>query len=92
MRVPEENGNADEPELLALRALAWAVSDEARAARLLALTGLDAGQLRARAGDPAMLAATIDFLAGHEPDLIACAAALDVAPERLVAAGRAIAI
>ncbi len=92
MRAPDENGNADEPELLALRALAWAVSDEARASRLLALTGLDVAQLRARAGDPAVLSATIDFLASHEPDLIACAEALDIAPDHLAAAARSLAL
>jgi hypothetical protein len=70
----------------ALSALAWTLSDTARAERLLALTGLDAGELRARAGDPALLAATIGFLAGHEADLLACADALGVAPGALVAA------
>ena len=57
-----------------------------RAERLLALTGLDADDLRARAGDPALLAAVLGFLASHEPDLLACADALDIAPEALVAA------
>ena len=34
-----------------------------------ALTGLDSDELRARAGDPALLAAVLGFLAAHEPDL-----------------------
>ncbi|HLZ79870.1 MAG TPA: DUF3572 family protein, partial [Sphingomonas sp.] len=70
----------------ALSALAWTLADQPRAERLLALTGLDADTLRARAGDPALLAAVLGFLASHEPDLLACADALDIAPEALVAA------
>ena len=75
--------SADEDAVLALSALAWTLGDPARAARLLALTGLEPDDLRARAGDPAVLAATIGFLAGHEPDLLACATALAVDPARL---------
>jgi hypothetical protein len=76
---------AEDDAVLALSALAWTLGDPARAARLLALTGLDPADLRARAGEPAVLAATIGFLAAYEPDLIACAAALEVEPARLAA-------
>jgi hypothetical protein len=75
----------DDDAVLALSALAWTLGEPARAARLLALTGLDPGDLRARAGEPAVLAATIGFLAAYEPDLLACAAALEVEPARLAA-------
>ena len=43
-------------------------------------------QLRARIGDPGLLAAVLRFLEAHEPDLVACADALGVAPSRLVEA------
>jgi hypothetical protein len=79
MRESETN-----PEALALAALGWIVGDAARAQRLLALTGLTPAELRARAGEAAVLAAAIAFLEGHEPDLMACAAALDVTPAKLV--------
>lgn len=78
--------NRPDGATLALSALAWTLADQPRAERLLALTGLDADTLRARAGDPALLAAVLGFLASHEPDLLACADALDIAPEALVAA------
>lgn len=71
---------------LALGALGWAVSDMGRAQRLLDLTGLAPGDLRSRAADPAVLAAVLGFLESHEPDLIACADALDATPAALVAA------
>lgn len=85
MRSPGGNGNGEEAEILGLRALGWVLSDDSRASRLLALTGLDADQLRARVGDPVLLTATAEFLAAHEPDLLACAEALDVPPEQLAA-------
>lgn len=76
----------DDAAALALHALVWILGDEDRSARFLALTGLDAGQLRAAAAQPATHNAILDYLLGHEPDLIACAGALDVKPENLVRA------
>lgn len=73
---------------VALRALAWIVAEPDRAGRFLALTGLDPDDLRRRAGDPAVLVATLCFLENHEPDLIACAAALETRPEALIAVRR----
>jgi hypothetical protein len=82
--------NQDEAAALALHALVWILGDSARASRLLDLTGLDAGELRERATDPSLLAATLGFLESYEPDLIACADALDATPSQLVAARAAL--
>lgn len=73
------------PEITGLRALAHVMADDALAGRFLDLSGLTAADLRARAADPALLAAVIDFLTAHEPDLVACARALDLPPETLAA-------
>jgi hypothetical protein len=73
---------------LGLLALAAAVSDERRARRFLDLTGIGTDELRAKAGDPELLAALIRFLEAHEPDLLEVAEAMDVKPETLVAARR----
>jgi hypothetical protein len=73
---------------LGLFALATALSDERRAKRFLDLTGIGTDELRARAADPALLAATIRFLEAHEPDLLDVAEAIGVKPEALVAARR----
>ena len=72
--------------MVALQALAATLSDERRAARLLDLSGLDADDLRTRAGEPALLAAVLRFLESHEPDLIAVAAQIGRTPAELVAA------
>jgi hypothetical protein len=75
---------------IALLALASAVSDERRARRFLDLTGIGTDELRARAAEPALLAALLRFLEAHEPDLVAVAEALDMKPEALVATRRAL--
>lgn len=71
---------------VALQALAWTLADDTRAERLVALTGLTPADLRTRLDEPATLAAVLGFVAAHEPDLIACAATLDLKPEALVTA------
>ncbi len=71
---------------LALRSLAWVLSDTDRAERFLALTGLDADGLRAGIGEAATHRAVLDFLCAHEPDLVAAAAALDIDPAALAGA------
>ena len=78
--------NDSDPATLALLALAWTLGEERRADRLLALTGMDADALRAGVDNPAVLGAVLDFLADHEPDLIACADAIDTIPAALIAA------
>ena len=86
MAIRETNAADDPAETLALQALAWILTDDGRAERFVALTGISPGDLRARAGDPAVLDAVLGFLEGHEPDLFACAKYLDCAPIQLVAA------
>jgi len=85
-----QSTNAHEAETIALSALGWILSDGDRANRLLALTGLTPDQLRARIGERSLLASTLAFLEAHEPDLIACAEALDLAPAELIAARAAL--
>lgn len=78
--------NRENCEALALAALVWVLQDFDRAQRLLALTGLTADDLRERAGERAVLAAILGFLEAHEPDLLACARAIETTPLALVAA------
>lgn len=80
------NQQTNDGETLALGALGWVLAEEARAERLLALTGLTPESLRARVQERGFLAAVLRFLEAHEPDLIACAGALGISPIALVAA------
>ena len=83
-----DDTNPTDPEALALAALGWTLGEEARAQRLLALTGLDPAALRERIGEPGLLASILAFLESHEPDLLACAESLGVAPHDLADARR----
>ncbi len=85
---PSPEADRKDAQVLALAALGWTLEDENRAERFLSLTGLDADTLRGGLGDPVMLAAVLDFLANHEPDLIRAAEALAITPEELVAASQ----
>jgi hypothetical protein len=73
---------------LALAALAATLRDERRAQRFIDLTGIGTDELRARAAEPALLAALLRFLEAHEPDLLSVSAELGVKPEDLVEARR----
>jgi hypothetical protein len=90
LRLDTNADTQEDAQTLALRALAWTLAEQDRARRLLDLTGLDPADLRARAGDPAVLGAALGFLQAHQPDLLACAEALEVSPERLIAAQEAL--
>jgi hypothetical protein len=80
--------HSNDPEALALSALGWTLADEARAQRLLALTGLTPDGLRERLGERGLLAATLAFLEAHEPDLLAAADALGITAAEIVEARR----
>ncbi len=76
----------NDPIALALAALAATLGCERRAQRFIDLTGIGTDELRARAADPALLAALLRFLEGHEPDLFAVAGDLGCKPQQLVEA------
>ncbi len=86
MTIPLSESSRSEANTVALMALAWILQDDDRAQRLLSLTGLDPDHLRHALDDPSVLASVLDFLANHERDLLAASAALDLPPEKIVAA------
>ena len=80
----------NDPYALALAALAATLTDERRAGRFLALTGIGTDELRRRANEPGLLAALIAFLEAHEPDLLSVSEDIGVRADELVAARRQI--
>jgi hypothetical protein len=80
--------NDNDSVALALAALAATISDERRAQRFIAMTGIGTDELRRRAAEPALLSALVRFLEAHEPDLLSVAEALGVKPAILVEARR----
>ena len=82
----------NDPLAIALAALAATLTDERRTRRFLDLTGIGTDELRRRADDPVLLAATIRFLEAHEPDLLSIANQIGVTPAQLVAVRRGLEI
>jgi hypothetical protein len=62
------------------------LTNEKRAQRFLDLTGLTPEELRASIQAPALQSSVLEFLCAHEPDLLAAAEALGVAPAAIPAA------
>jgi len=81
---------AADPQALALAVLGWLLSSESRAERLLSLTGLTPDALRDGLGDRGVLAAVLEFLCAHEPDLVGAAEDLGVDPKAIVAASESL--
>jgi hypothetical protein len=69
-----------------IQALEFLAADPVQLHRFLDLSGLDVGQLRAAAANPAFFAGLLDFLLGHEPTLLAFAAQADLSPGAIGAA------
>ena len=68
-------------EEIAAAALLFLAGDGPRIGRFLNETGLDAASLRARAGEPEVLAAVLGCLLGDESALLAFAANAGLRPE-----------
>lgn len=80
----------DDAEALALRALAWLAEDRGRLGAFLAETGAGPDDLRRGAGDPALLAAVLDFVLGADARVTGLAAALGLPPGQVAAARAAL--
>ena len=87
MRQPDPDEDAG---TIALRALVWTLAVPERSQRLLAVTGVEPRDLRARINDPALLAACLQFLEANEADLVECADDLGVPPAALARAAAAL--
>jgi hypothetical protein len=74
-------------EAIALQGLTFLAEDAGRMLRFLKLTGMEPGEVRARAGTPELSLAVLEHLAGDESLLLVFAASRAVAPESV---GRAI--
>lgn len=81
-KVPPTSQTAD-AELLAIQALGFLASDGERLQRLLDLTGLDPGELRRGAADPAFLGGVLDHLLADEGLLLIFAEDQGLKPETI---------
>ncbi|OAN44848.1 hypothetical protein A6A04_08175 [Paramagnetospirillum marisnigri] len=83
-----QGGAATQAEIVALRALAWLMSDEDRALRFLTASGCDATSLRRRANDPLLLGSVLDVIMEDEASLIEFSAWADLEPAAAARARR----
>lgn len=82
--------HSSQAQTLALKALGFFARDGDALLRFLTLSGLELEDLRARAGEPELLAAVLDFLLGDDALLGAFAAADGIEPSVIHAARRAL--
>lgn len=73
-------------EETAIAVLVWLAGEPELMGRFLALTGLEAGNLREAATEPGFLAGVLGFLMAHEPTLMDFCAATGTRPETVVRA------
>lgn len=75
---------------IALQALAFLASDGERLGRFLALTGMGPAELKAQAGDTALLQGVLDHLMRDESLLLVFASDAGLKPEQVAAAFHAL--
>jgi hypothetical protein len=79
---------ADDAEATAIAALGFVAADPELLPRFLALTGIEASAIRRAAAEPGFLAGVLDFVAAHEPTLMAFAEASGAKPDEIMLARR----
>ncbi len=77
-------------EILAIEALGWLANEEDMLGVFLGASGLSRAELRARAGDPDLLAAVLDFLLMDDALVLGFAAASGRAPDSVARARQAL--
>ena len=79
-----------DPQETAIAVLGWLASEPELLSRFLALSGLEASNLRAEATPPGFLVGVLSFLMTHEPTLLRFCDATGTAPEAVARAWRAL--
>ncbi|TWF56617.1 DUF3572 domain-containing protein [Neorhizobium alkalisoli] len=77
--------DAGQAEQTAAAILGWLAGEPDMLGRFLALSGLQADQLRHAVNDSGFLAGMVDFLMSHEPTLMAFCEATGTKPETVAA-------
>ncbi|NWG23980.1 MAG: DUF3572 domain-containing protein [Pseudorhodoplanes sp.] len=73
-------------EAVAVRAFAFIAGDVERLGAFLAATGIGPDMIRKAARDPGFLGGVLDYVAGDESLLVACAKEIDLKPEDIMRA------
>ena len=76
----------EKAQTLALQALAWLAQESDRFDPFLAQSGTDLSELRARAGEPELLASVMDYLLSDEAMVLAFAGETGIDPSLVLRA------
>ncbi|MGC4025722.1 MAG: DUF3572 domain-containing protein [Mesorhizobium sp.] len=82
--------NTETAEEIAINALGFIASDPVLLNRFLAITGIEASDIRYAAKQPGFLAGVLQFIVAHEPTLIAFSESASVPPAEIVKALRSL--
>ena len=82
--------DSEAADTLAIQALGFVASDPELLPRFLALTGIEAAEIRRAAREPGFLAGVLQFILAHEPTLMSFAEASGVSPSAVAAGRRAL--
>lgn len=80
----------EEAEQIAIAGLSFVAGDPELLQRFLAITGIEAGDIRRAAREPGFLAGVLQFILAHEPTLESFCAESGLKPERVAAAPSAL--
>ncbi len=83
---PTEKMSLEAAQTLAIDALGYLSNTPDLMQRFLALTGIDAAQIREAAREPHFFAGVLKFFTAHEPTLLAFCEATDTPPQSVHAA------
>ncbi len=90
MQMSKTGHDREAAEALAIRALGFIASDAVLLPRFLAITGIEAKDIRAAATQPGFLAGVLQFLLAHEPTLLQFAEAAGIDAAEVARACRAL--
>lgn len=80
----------EKAEKIAVSALSFIAADAELLPRFLALTGIEAREIRQAAAEPGFLAGVLQFILAHEPTVMRFSEASGIAPETIAAAPAAL--
>jgi hypothetical protein len=83
MTLRKDKAAMADAEETAIAVLVWLASEPELMGRFLALTGLEASNLREAAKEPGFLAGVLGFLMSHEPTLLDFCASTGTKPETI---------
>lgn len=83
-----DDAKRQDAEAVAIEALGFVAADPELLPRFLALTGIEAKDIRRAAAEPGFLAGVMQFVLAHEPTLLKFAEASGRLPEAIARAAR----